>query len=1112
MSTSPFVKLVFKLTCGSRFWELSQNVDRFTDTAPPGIIGCLTPSGIPFATSRGGPITGLEAMSLQGLPIDQLLLTRESQKELLDLAGNAMSSTVVGAAILASLIAGSRALKIDNDESEDEQELDATWRDMPEPYQEMDQRALGSSKPLNLLEYSQDPTKALRELARNSIRLCYCEGPDQIVERPILVCRECNHTACQYCAGIPPHSYQGMSELAIRSRIKPSKFVKAIKAKLSMRLQLTGLDYRTIEHFVGSSWDTTMRTKYLEAIQLTLGEELRFQAVTRTHKWVITYEARNSQLSLTFSEHHVFWQLKAKPNAKESANSELRKLLMQPFASMQVDNADHLFSGRWKFLLPTTKSVDVSIDGLGKPTKCWESKLGLQVPAVVDTQVWPTLQISVHTENSSQLGHEIAGKYQLLQNCGTACGNLHKKVSDESPEEPVYLFLDPDRYGKAENDCFVFSKEINRLAYEEIRTIVASMDPSWRANDRISDTTTCKLFGAEFSCEAQLEPFATHESPTFKVLSENIDDVLANDLEINSSLPMDCGSSCVSKVHTILSCIVPLGSFEDLGWEQGWWKKIDQIQERQTFAMFTWLTERVRTLSGFSARWRELKSPGTSEICQSCAPRSPDIKWRIIGSSNKFIPFEDKQQAGAFERSIKARPAPFITYTRIDDEQRGCLMIGLNTGTLVHRALAKFSLVAGDEGVKVSWRLDSQYEWPIKTSYPAFELKSNKTDAEKEHVFKAIPEFLELRREQRRSLAWMLRQESRKAPIFYEQETEEALLASIGWRAEVRAVRPSKGRGGVLTDEVGYGKTVTTLALIARRMQSAIESTKIPRANSIPVQATLIIVPKTLIAQWTRQIQKFLGQSCIFVVIKTMTDLNSISVKKVKEAHIVLMAWSIFSSQVYPPKIGAFAAMPEGPVAGGRAFKSWIEEASKRVGSNTNELKNCQKVAEFRDILSEKLAENIKENEVQQSVPTNRLRGAAYVKAATKAKGKKSSAKPSANSGSIIDSFKLSEASYLDEMKAPPLQMFHFHRLVVDEYTYVSAKEIAYVNSFKSTYRWVLSGTPRLGDFADVKVLAGFLGVHLGEDDDCSSILQSYNLKQLRENRTGMCKRRDSIR
>lgn len=69
-----------------------------------GITPCLTPHMIPFVTNRGAPLVGLEALSLQGIPVDDVLLTRESEKEMADLAGNAMTTTVVGAAIMSALI------------------------------------------------------------------------------------------------------------------------------------------------------------------------------------------------------------------------------------------------------------------------------------------------------------------------------------------------------------------------------------------------------------------------------------------------------------------------------------------------------------------------------------------------------------------------------------------------------------------------------------------------------------------------------------------------------------------------------------------------------------------------------------------------------------------------------------------------------------------------------------------------------------------------------------------------------------------------------------------------------------------------------------------------
>ena len=61
-----------------------------------GLSQCLTPSGVNYVPRRGGPLVGEELLLLQGIPADDLLLTRESDKMLKDLAGNAMTTTVVG--------------------------------------------------------------------------------------------------------------------------------------------------------------------------------------------------------------------------------------------------------------------------------------------------------------------------------------------------------------------------------------------------------------------------------------------------------------------------------------------------------------------------------------------------------------------------------------------------------------------------------------------------------------------------------------------------------------------------------------------------------------------------------------------------------------------------------------------------------------------------------------------------------------------------------------------------------------------------------------------------------------------------------------------------------
>jgi hypothetical protein len=79
-------------------------------------------------------------------------------------------------------------------------------------------------------------------------------------------------------------------------------------------------------------------------------------------------------------------------------------------------------------------------------------------------------------------------------------------------------------------------------------------------------------------------------------------------------------------------------------------------------------------------------------------------------------------------------------------------------------------------------------------------LTSNKTDNQAEQP----PGFegcFPLRKEQRRSLQWMLHQEANTVP-FMEEEVVEAVLPNLNWRAEGRAQRPVLVRGGIIADEV----------------------------------------------------------------------------------------------------------------------------------------------------------------------------------------------------------------------------------------------------------------------------------------------------------------------
>lgn len=68
--------------------------------------------------------------------------------------------------------------------------------------------------------------------------------------------------------------------------------------------------------------------------------------------------------------------------------------------------------------------------------------------------------------------------------------------------------------------------------------------------------------------------------------------------------------------------------------------------------------------------------------------------------------------------------------------------------------------------------------------------------------------ILPLRKEQRRSLTWMMSREKQgeDAAVFVEEEISEATLGPLAWRAEGKAYRSITRAGGILADDVGFGK------------------------------------------------------------------------------------------------------------------------------------------------------------------------------------------------------------------------------------------------------------------------------------------------------------------
>ena len=405
------------------------------------------------------------------------------------------------------------------------------------------------------------------------------------------------------------------------------------------------------------------------------------------------------------------------------------------------------------------------------------------------------------------------------------------------------------------------------------------------------------------------------------------------------------GDAC-SDAYALLTCNVSLRDQAGPEWPRGKWADVDKVHERSTFKSLAWLLERIRHVDDNFHAWQNVEDLDGHFNCERCAPTAPELRW--VQTSKKIVAVEDSVQAGEYERRLKRRPSPFLTQLKLSEGQ-GSVRVGINIPSLLHRAISRLPSTHRNANISLSWRLDTNFTPAASLNLPKFVIMSNKRD--KEHA--QPPNFkIPLRKEQLRSLEWMLRQESLAAPLFVEEEISEAILDPLGWRAEGRAQRSVRIRGGVLADQVGYGKTAITLGLIDCASKSVKEEfakmSRIP--GKISVKATLIVVPPHLTRQWGSEVKKFTQKRFKVVVISTVSNLNGIKIEDIQEADIVVVASNIFKSNVYLENLQLLAGAGELPARDGRHFNAQLEKTLESLKAQVDRLQDEGSSAVMKEI------------------------------------------------------------------------------------------------------------------------------------------------------------------
>jgi hypothetical protein len=1072
---------------------------------------------MPYLTTRGGPVTGPELLALQGIPTDKVSLTYETSRQLQDFAGNAMTSTVVGAAMLAAFGVGFKILEPGPGTTETPLEKhDISFAELAKD----GTGRLRSEEALPVGPVEKTKFKDIQDLASRTLQLCSCEGRFGRARGPFQRCLCCDHVTCTTCGQNPLHKYELIPDSVLQQRCDPSDFEGKIRNWLPLQLQFKDFEIPTFSY----SKDRTVRhtrMKVMQAIQAAFKHPVHLTSFKRTKNWTATYESSHARLDIIFSRKCaplylsskeisgclgaiiVHCNLYAKAEATESVDSLVRADLNRPIARMTCNGS--IFDKAWEIRMPEPVPFTLEINYLGQQVDSWEAKLDLQDKIFRDRQVTQKVQLTSSAGSLEDCPRDIPGIYELLPDCDSASGSLYRKLDEHvsgsaARPGPVFFFLDPGPLCNASQDSFVFAKTHNRLPLGDAREVLAEVKKGWRPASSPSDILVCTVPG-QWQTGAQTYLHVPKQS---EVNIKTSVPSLSLSIKINVN-------HCTDADFTALVCSFPLRGDEHKQWTKGNAYSIDLIDKPDALRPFTQLIQRAGQRCGLD-EWIEISLPPCSlELCKTCAPAKPRLIFPTVHSnvlvkhikqkSQKPLLVEDQHQAFDFEKKIRARPSPVIANLHCHKDGTGILKVQANVATLVHRAYGKIIGLSSKcpPLTAVHWRLAKDSGFERLLPFPELSLSSNQKDL----LADSPPNWVEddgllLRTPQRKSLAWMIERESADTEPWVEEEIEEARIPSASLRLEAKVECTRHIRGGILADDVGYGKTATILALFDFDAADRYGTRRLPTTYStgadgkIKVKATLVMAPADLLSQWHSEAGRFLrnkpSDDYVILPIKSEKDLKALTIKEISEADLILSTWEVFG-RWYLEELAYLGRSPQLPKHPGRAFQQWLSCAMQNLGAVVLGSEAC----EYQDYRPTWRALDAL-NPGGQRFDVEDTTSDETADPVLRKEAKKT----------LDQTFKVIHMGEREDPRiAPLLHLFSFRRVVTDEFTYVQGKNLSLLLQLDAPRKWALSGTPPLGSFREVNNMAMLLGTKLSTDDNDGGVFESQSaLKEKLKNKT----------
>lgn len=201
---------------------------------------------------------------------------------------------------------------------------------------------------------------------------------------------------------------------------------------------------------------------------------------------------------------------------------------------------------------------------------------------------------------------------------------------------------------------------------------------------------------------------------------------------------------------------------------------------------------------------------------------------------------------------------------------------------------------------------------------------------------------------------------------------------------------------------------------------------------------------------------------------------------------VIIVSWSVLAHESHVSRLANFAAMPEPNITRGRAFDAWLDFAVRELPERINDLRTVD-LATFERTNESKLSDRLASPHFQATVPLKIGHGSMY-ESYSKMKSKPIRDPAASKKDLRRQALHPKSCPKWTSYSGPPLQMFRFNRLVIDECHYLlegdqkNSMALSLLKRTSAHKRWILSGTPALSNFLDVNQIASLLGTTLGRD------------------------------